>query len=213
MKALFAKINPAKIFISLLIASTLIFLAHYLIVGNGIWGDGRYYYAFTRSWVIDKDIDFSNERLVDPFYFDDIPTPIGRVGNKYSIGTPILWLPSFIAAHAISLIAHLINPKILADGYGHIYRIFIGVIGKSFHYQQPGRKGKEKNQKWDGIVHQLFSASFDQFLICNVSYEVHYAKDPGQEENGQSKCQVMPVKHGFQPIRGDFPAGLVHFIY
>ena len=119
--------QPARVFFALLILSLTLFLARYAISGNCIWGDGRYYYAFVRSWVIDRDIDFSNERLVDPFYFDDVPTPIGRVGNKYSIGTPLMWLPGFVSAHLVSLIGEFLGLPLKPDGYGHLYRIFIGI--------------------------------------------------------------------------------------
>jgi hypothetical protein len=114
-------------FITLFFLASVIFLAHYAYVGNGVWGDGRYYYVFTRSWVLDHDIDFQNERLVNPFYFDFTPTPIGRAGNKYSIGTSIMWLPAFLVAHAISLIGAGFGLPLIPDGYGHVYRIAIGL--------------------------------------------------------------------------------------
>jgi hypothetical protein len=110
------------LYLFLFLLASLLFLLHYLVVGNGVWGDGRYYYVFTRSWVIDHDIDFSNERLVNPFYFDFTETPLGRAGNKYSIGPALMWLPPFILAHLLSLLLNL-----PADGYGHLYRLAIGL--------------------------------------------------------------------------------------
>jgi hypothetical protein len=124
--------SPSYVFFALLLTSIAIFLAHYALVGNAVWGDGRYYYAYTRSLVIDQDLDFSNERLVDPFYFDNIKTPIGRVGNKYSIGTPLFWLPAFLTAHLFSLLGSVLGLPLIPDGYSHLYRIFIGLNSVAF---------------------------------------------------------------------------------
>jgi hypothetical protein len=59
--------------------------------------DRVYYYAYTRSIVIDHDLDFTNEFAARP------PTSgaifrNGRQLNKYPIGTPILSLPAFAVA-------------------------------------------------------------------------------------------------------------------
>ncbi len=37
------------------------FLLHYWIVGQAVYGDGIYYYAYTRSLYKDHDLNFSNE--------------------------------------------------------------------------------------------------------------------------------------------------------
>ena len=95
---------------------------HYLATGNIVWGDGRYYYAYTRSWIIDKNIDFTNEAATHPFFFESIVTPAGKLLNKYSIGAPILWSPWFILAHLFTL----------SDGFGHSYRFLIA-LGSVFY--------------------------------------------------------------------------------
>ena len=38
-----------------------IFLFEYAIVGQAVYGDGRYYWAFTRSLYFSNDIDISDE--------------------------------------------------------------------------------------------------------------------------------------------------------
>jgi hypothetical protein len=97
-----------------------IFLAHYKIVGSGVWGDGRYYYSFVRSLVIDRDLSFENELK----YFGEptILTKTGMVANKYSLGPALLWLPFFVIAHII----------VKGDGYSYFYQIFTG-LGSVFY--------------------------------------------------------------------------------
>ncbi len=121
-------VNSRWLFLALHLFASLIFTLHYLIVGNAVWGDGRYYYVYLRSAVIDQDLDFSNERLVDPFYFDFKPTPIGKVGNKYSIGPPLLWSPAYLLAHSASLTGHFLGLPISISGYGHVYRYSVGLL-------------------------------------------------------------------------------------
>src|SRR5207244_603669 len=60
-------------------------------------GDGVGYYAYVRSWLIDRDIDFTNEyRDFDPRrQWLEKKTAIGRVENPFSIGPAVLWIPFF----------------------------------------------------------------------------------------------------------------------
>jgi hypothetical protein len=75
-------------------------------------GDGVGYYAWLRSPVIDRDLQFRNEfRRADPvvvkYYFNargrvrpDKITDTGHVRNQFSVGTAVAWAPFFVAAHA-----------------------------------------------------------------------------------------------------------------
>ena len=72
--------------------------------------DGIWYYMYTRSLVIDHDINFANEH--EYFYSKDPlkkeigimrVTKIELISNEYLIGLGSLWMPFFIIAHAISL--------------------------------------------------------------------------------------------------------------
>jgi hypothetical protein len=128
MSWIFLRRRTLFCFVGLFLLCQVIFLAHYAHVGNGIWGDGRFYFVIVRSAVIDHDFNFANERLVHPFFFEEILTPAGHVLNKYSIGAPLLWAPFFVLAHGILLAAtelHLTTQA--ADGYGHLYRLAVGM--------------------------------------------------------------------------------------
>lgn len=67
-------------------------------------GDGIGYYAYLRSALIDRDLDFLNEfRDYDPRQtWLDRRTPSGRVDNPFAIGPAILWAPAFATAWAVA---------------------------------------------------------------------------------------------------------------
>ncbi|MGV8121870.1 MAG: hypothetical protein AB2L14_19080 [Candidatus Xenobiia bacterium LiM19] len=111
-------------------------------VGNSpmlIVGDGKGYYAWARSVILDGDIDFTNDYKL--LYPPDIPpgymgvrTPNGLVSNVYSIGMAIIEIPGLLAAHCATL---LLFPE-KADGVSLLYQIcitwpLIALILFSFH--------------------------------------------------------------------------------
>lgn len=105
-----------------------IFVLSLAFVNPYLRGDGNGYYAWLRSPLIDRDVDFGNEYLhADTDFrsgFIDAhgnPTPAmttrsGRVENQWSIGPALLWLPFFAAAHLAAL-AGAGTP----DGYAPVY--------------------------------------------------------------------------------------------
>lgn len=63
-----------------------------------LWGDALYYYAYTRSIVVDADIDFENEAYRENGGFPNPPEIseiTGKVTNKFSPGVSLLWMPGF----------------------------------------------------------------------------------------------------------------------
>lgn len=86
-------------------------IAHALFLGKTVYGDGIFYYSWVRSLTVDRNLDFVNEfvhfRVVTP------PTLDGTASNKYPFGAPLLWLPTFFAAHSI----------FRGDGYGLPYQL------------------------------------------------------------------------------------------
>jgi hypothetical protein len=98
-------------------------------VDNHLVGsDGTRYYAITRSMVLDRDFDFSNDfgllgvsaRL----------TPAGLPESPYAIGTAILWIPFFLGAHLISLLLYGAGIPVPLNGVSDIYEasVCLGTI-------------------------------------------------------------------------------------
>lgn len=122
----------------------LVFFLHYKIVGQAAYGDGIYYYAFTRSLYKDHDIFFRNElghhyspqnnnaSKEEPLGEVTEYTPTGYVSNRYPIGAPLSWIPSFIIADGIAHILHMWDSTISLTGYSDIYQITLGITNVFF---------------------------------------------------------------------------------
>jgi hypothetical protein len=66
-----------------------------------IGADGRYYWAYLTSLVLDGDLDFANQ-YASPHsgnYYGYTPTATGKPANPFTIGPAVLWAPWFVAGH------------------------------------------------------------------------------------------------------------------
>lgn len=94
--------------------------------GELIGSDGVGYYVYLRSWVIDGDLDLSNEYLYFEHAFKTPPlTPLGLAGNKLAVGTAIFWLPFYLVAHLMVLFGNLLGLGLRSDGYSYLYQTAI----------------------------------------------------------------------------------------
>ena len=124
-------LQPRWVFSGLFLFSLLFFLVLLRaprIDGQLIGSDGVSYYVYVRSLVIDHDLDFTNEYTyfqLKPAAFERTST--GYIGNKYAIGPALLWMPFFLAAHAIALVARTLGLQVAADGYSYLYQSAISV--------------------------------------------------------------------------------------
>jgi hypothetical protein len=107
---------------------------------NFVISDGRFYYVYLPSLVIDGDLDFTNqmrEHWDGDWYppFDEYRTERGLVANKYPIGVALTVTPSFLLGHAVALISyHWTGAGWCApDGYSVPYQVcnllFLLVLG------------------------------------------------------------------------------------
>lgn len=135
--------NKKIVFAAILIFFPLIFLLRYLIIGQAVYGDGIYYYAYTRSLVKDRDLHFENEfehrygpdtnnniLEIEPSEFSP-DTPTNHVSNKYPIGAGLLWIPAFSAAEIVANIINQFDSSFPNTGYSDIYQINVGLFNIS----------------------------------------------------------------------------------
>ncbi len=93
---------------------------------NFIFADGRAYYVYLPSAVIDGDLDFTNQ--VREHYqvgFNPLPErPAGRIFNKHPVGLALSLLPAFLLAHVLSagLFALTGSALVAPDGYSAAYQ-------------------------------------------------------------------------------------------
>jgi len=87
--------------------------ADHLLIGS----DGVLYYEYTRSLVLDGDLDFADEQQHFSRYPGvgpaPAPTVTGRLPNRMPIGTGLVWIPFFVVAHGLDALFG--SPH---DGYG-----------------------------------------------------------------------------------------------
>lgn len=116
--------------------------------GTNIRGsDGQMYYAYVRSFIIDRDLDFRNEfQQLTPFP-EQLGmvnfTKIGYVANKYPIGYGLVSLPFFILAHFLSLgLMRFGYTAFFPNGYSFLYSVLVqfghviyGIVGVIFGYK------------------------------------------------------------------------------
>ena len=132
----------------------LIFLVTVPLSNPWVRGDGVGYYAYVRSLLIERDLNFeedwkhgndsfvmgrldSNGRVVASEY-----TQTGHINNHWSVGPSILWAPFLIATHVAVLLCNLLGARIPADGFSLPYLItmalattFYGFLGICLSYR------------------------------------------------------------------------------
>ena len=69
--------------------------------GGLIHGDGVYYYAYARSLVHDRDVDFENDYALLGNPHARPRTKTGLLENRFTIGPALLWTPSFLLAEGV----------------------------------------------------------------------------------------------------------------
>jgi hypothetical protein len=105
-------------------------LVFYLLQAHGgrVGNDGAMLFAYTRSLVIDRDLDLANEfqdYVPDKFF---LTRPRERQWPKQEIGTALLWTPFYAAAH-LGVLAGAAGPHVPPDGYGAPYRDAVALAG------------------------------------------------------------------------------------
>jgi hypothetical protein len=82
--------------------------------------DRVYYYAYTRSVVVDRDLRFEDEFALRPPTSGAIFTD-GRQLNKYPIGAPLLSVPAFALVHTVASILRASGLPLSTTGYSPPY--------------------------------------------------------------------------------------------
>jgi hypothetical protein len=150
-----------------LIACIMLFLGLRIggLFGFYINADGKGYYAYLPATFIYHDFTFDFTKKTESKYYPpnnrcDFRGVIdGSYINKYFVGTALLWLPFFLAAHFVSLISGL-----PADGYAPIYQYAI-LFAAIFYL-------------WLGLLYLrklLLTFNFNEFKIVIIQILIVFA--------------------------------------
>jgi len=116
-------VSDRKLFISLFIIAALIFLAHFLYTKTAVYGDGRFYYSYLPTFLLDHTLSFVKSfKHFGITSFSNLQGP----ANIYPIGPAIFWSIPFTIANLILI------PFGKANGYRPLYDILIGLWNISF---------------------------------------------------------------------------------
>lgn len=107
-------------------------LAAQLSLGARLQGDGFYYFAYPRSLVFDRDLDFTNDYKLlglgdKPHLFQ--PTPTGHAQSAATVGPALIWAPFFAAGHGVAVYLGARDPNVTANGISFPYRQAVCVAG------------------------------------------------------------------------------------
>lgn len=130
----------------LFLFASLIFLVHYLVSGQAVYGDGIGYYAHLHSWYFDHNFDSTNEYMhiytpennnsLNPIAADHVQiisvSSTGRANNQFSPGSAILLSPFYLVADLSAVVLNIIGIGISRSGYGDIYQILTGIGAISY---------------------------------------------------------------------------------
>lgn len=126
-------IIPTFIFIVL----SFIFLLHFYVVGQAVYGDGIYYWSYTRSLIKNHNLDLRNEKnhnfspkhnnILEKENYSGKP-----VESWFPVGVSLSWLPVFAVIDSAANVIHHYNPAFPNNGYSNIYQISIGLLNIVF---------------------------------------------------------------------------------
>ena len=105
--------------------------------GRIINGDGIQYYAYLRSLVFDRDVNFVNDYAL--LYGDDDAnvwianrTGTGHAVNLMSIGPALLWMPAFLLTCGLMAAGTLLGSTVPVDGIAAPFQLSAGLAGIAY---------------------------------------------------------------------------------
>jgi hypothetical protein len=161
-----------------------------LSVGKGkalFVSDGFYYYSYTVSLVLDRDLDFSNQyRFVkgraNPQHVHRL-TLSGSPSNPVGIGLGLLWLPAFALTHSIVASMKALGSSLSSTGFELYYELptylwsfLLGLLGMGLLYRLLVEVFEQHHAFW-ATVGILFGTALSNyaFLHANMSHWVSSA--------------------------------------
>ena len=130
MKVILSRRSVTVVFAACTLLTLLVAIAHFALVGFGVYGDGLGYYAPLRSILFDHDLVVTNE-------YEYFATTHSRFGggsrwphaiphySKYTIGMAVILAPFYLVAHVVvSVLVFLGVLNVEANGLSWPYELF-----------------------------------------------------------------------------------------
>jgi hypothetical protein len=133
--------SPGRVFAAIGVLFAAAYTAAFLAApsrARPINGDAIQYYAYLRSAVFDRDLNFTNEyqRLYGAADSDSVwlraRTATGYAPNMMSIGPAILWSPAYLTTSVMVRLAAALGADVPVDGYSPPFVLTVGVAGIAY---------------------------------------------------------------------------------
>lgn len=121
-------------FLSFFFCSTLVFLAHFAVVGQSVYGDGRSYFMYLKSMLVDGTLDISDE-LGRSW---SLPNTHARTDEKevlaplqyplQSMGPSVVLTPFLLPIHIFLQFLEFAGVPVVANGYSTPYQVVAGLM-------------------------------------------------------------------------------------
>jgi hypothetical protein len=151
-------------------------------------GDGVGYYAYVRSLLIEKHLDFEKdwEHGNESFVMGRLDssghvlaseyTSTGHIANHWSVGPSMLWVPILVVTHGAVLLADRMGARVAADGFSAPYLIamaaatsFYGFLGLWISFCL-ARKYFEERWAFLATLGIWFATSLPVYMYFNPSW-------------------------------------------
>lgn len=162
-------------------------------------GDGRYYYAYVVSMVLDRDLDFANQyahpKMANAWGFRKTDT--GRYANPFYIGSALMWMPTFLVAHGVSLVVEKDGEAGFSDVHQMItlYASFLYVLGAGLLAYAMARRRFGQGPALLGMTVAFLCGPLLQYAVHQPSFShgpsaftvaaVLFVWDTGRESRGR----------------------------
>ncbi len=152
--------------------------------------DGAYYYEYLRSWVLQGDLNFHDER--EFFTWEWIPVledflpgdwdDTGYPPNIFSFGPAMIWMPFFLVSHWFILLLNVFGAGISTTGYGVLHRFLpmlaspLAGLATVFVLDRIGREaGFEPEDRAVGLFFFLGASHLPAFLFVTPAFAHAYS--------------------------------------
>lgn len=157
------RLSIKTLLLTLLVIAWLSFSLGVAKVGSIVWGDAHYYFALTRSLVVEQNLDLSFEMGRVQAELPNLPTVsslTGKVTLPFSPGTSIFWIPGFIDGQIASWLINSFGADLSLDGYSWVTQLVMGYWAIGFCMLGLGLMietwqvlfGKSRQWLWLGLV-------------------------------------------------------------
>ena len=126
-------------------------MAHYFLIGQAVYGDGRFYYSYARSLALQGDLDIKDE-LTHAFSPQDNNTQSDKEESftgypVQSLGPSLFWAPVLYVSNHLAL-----RLGLLSNGFSDIYQISVGLFSIALSALAFHRLGKLLSKKLKSIT-------------------------------------------------------------